>query len=146
MTDKQISLVIGGFIPALLFGIAPVLQKIVNREGTGPGPYLMGVGVSIFAMGALISAWDRDLSFTPRSVVFMALFGILWSIATAGVAIAIRRYNGQIGQLVSIYNLNTLVTVAIGLTLLSEWKNVHPVKLLVAAAFICIGGILASNA
>jgi len=146
MTDKHFSLLIGGFIPAILFGIAPILQKVVNREGVGPGPYLMGVGIAIFAMGALVSLWDRDFSFTPRSAAYMALFGILWSVATACVTIAIKRYNGQIGQLVSIYNLNTLVTVIIGLTVLSEYKNVHPVKLLVAAGFICIGGILAANA
>jgi len=146
MTDKQLSLLLGGFIPAILFGIAPILQKVVNREGVGPGPYLMGVGVSIFAVGALLSLWDRDFAVTPRSAVFMALFGLLWSIATACVAVALKRYNGQIGQLVSIYNLNTLVTVVIGLTVLAEWKNVHPVKLLIAAFFICVGGILAAQA
>ena len=47
---------------------------------------------------------------------------------------------------VSIYNMNTLVTVVIGLMVLSEWKNVQPVKLLVAALLITLGGILAANA
>ncbi len=146
MTNKQLSLVIGGFIPAVLFGIVAVFQKVANREAVGTGPYLMGIGLSIFVMGGLFSLWDRNFSITPRSAVYIALFGILWSVSMACVAIALKRYNGQIGQLVSIYNMNTLVTVIIGLTLLSEWKNVHPVKLLVAAGFICVGGILAANA
>jgi hypothetical protein len=83
---------------------------------------------------------------TPRAAVFVVLFGVMWSAAMVCVAIALKRYNGQIGQLVSIYNMNTLVTVAIGLLLMSEWRNVNPGRLLLAAALICGGGILAANA
>ncbi len=146
MTDKQLSLLIGGFIPAVLFGIVAVFQKVINRTGTGLGPYLMGIGLSIFIMGALFALWDRDFAVTARAATYIALFGILWSISMACVAIALKRYNGQIGQIVSIYNMNTLVTVVIGLLVLSEWKDVQPGKLLAAAALITVGGILAANA
>lgn len=146
MTDKQFSLLLGGFIPAVLFGIVAVFQKIINRTGIGPGPYLMGLGLTIFAMGALFALWDRDFAITARAAVFIALFGILWSVAMVCVAVALKRYNGQIGQLVSIYNMNTLVTVVISLLVLSEWKNVQPGRLLVAAVLITLGGILAANA
>jgi uncharacterized membrane protein len=146
MTDKQFSLLLGGFIPAVLFGIVAVFQKVISRTGVGVGPYLMGIGLSIFVMGALFAWWDRDLAITTRAATFMVLFGILWSVAMACVAIALKRYNGQICQIVSIYNMNTLVTVVIGLMVLSEWKNVQPVKLLVAALLITLGGILAANA
>jgi drug/metabolite transporter (DMT)-like permease len=146
MTNKQLSLLLGGFVPAVLFGIVAVFQKVINRSGTGMGPYLMGLGLTIFAMGALFALWDRDFAVTPRAATFIALFGVLWSVAMVCVAIAIKRYDGQIGQLVSIYNMNTLVTVVIGLVVLSEWKNVQPGKLLAAAVLITLGGILAANA
>ena len=42
--------------------------------------------------------------------------------------------------------MNTLVTVVIGLIALAEWRNVHPIKLLVASVLICVGGMLAANA
>ena len=146
MTDKQLSLLLGGFIPAVLFGIVAVFQKVVNRTGIGVGPYLMGIGLSIFVMGALFALWERDFAVPARAAIFMALFGFLWSISMACVAVALKRYNGQIGQIVSIYNMNTMVTVVIGLVVLSEWKNVHPAKLLLSATLITVGGILAANA
>jgi drug/metabolite transporter (DMT)-like permease len=146
MDNKQLSLVIGGFVPAVLFGVVAVFQKVINRAGVGMGPYLMGLGLTIFIMGALFALWDRDLTVSSRGAVFIALFGIFWSLAMVCVAIALKRYDGQIGQLVSIYNMNTLVTVIIGLVVLSEWKNVHPGKLLAAAVLISLGGILAATA
>ncbi|HTB63939.1 MAG TPA: hypothetical protein VK737_10150 [Opitutales bacterium] len=146
MDNKQLSLVIGGFVPAVLFGVVAVFQKVSNRSGVGMGPYLMGLGLTIFLMGALFALWDRDLAISSRGAVYIVLFGVFWSLATACVAIALKRYNGQIGQLVSIYNMNTLVTVIIGLVVLSEWKNVHPGKLLAAAVLISLGGILAATA
>ena len=101
MTDKQFSLLLGGFIPAVLFGIVAVFQKVISRTGVGVGPYLMGIGLSIFVMGALFAWWDRDLAITTRAATFMVLFGTLWSVAMACVAIALKRYNGQICQIVS---------------------------------------------
>ncbi len=146
MTDKQLSLLIGGFIPAVLFGVGATLQKVINKEGMGTGPYLMGIGATIFACGALYSLWDRDFAITPRNAGYILLFGVMWSAAMICIVIALKRYNGQIGQLVSIYNMNTLVTVVLGLVMLSEWKNVNSARLLAAAVLICLGGVLAANA
>jgi len=145
MTDKQLSLLIGGFIPAVLFGVGATLQKVINKENMGTGPYLMGLGATIFACGALYSLWDRDFAITSRNAALIFVFGVMWSVAMVCIVIAIKRYNGQIGQIVSIYNTNTLVTVVLGLVLLSEWKNVNPWRLLAAAVLTTIGGVLAAN-
>jgi len=146
MTDKQLSLLIGGFIPAVLFGVVATFQKVINKEGIGMGPYLMGIGATIFAVGAVYALCDRDFAATTRAGVYTVLFGVMWSAAMICVAIALKRYNGQIGQIVSIYNMNTLVTVVIGLVVLSEWKNVNPTRLLAAAVLITLGGVLAAQA
>lgn len=146
MTDKQLALLIGGFAPAFLFGIAAIFLKIANRDGMGTGPYLMGIGATVFVMGALYSVWDRDLALSARSAAFIGMYSVIWSLAMICVAIALKRYNGQIGQLVSIYNMNTLVTVLIGLVVLAEWRSVHPGKLMAAAVLISVGGVLAATA
>jgi len=146
MTDKQLALLIGGFAPAILFGVAAVFLKIINRAGIGTGPYLMGIGVTVFIMGVLFSLWDRDFTYSAKSLTYIGLYGFVWSVAMICVAIALKRYNGQIGQIVSIYNMNTLVTVLIGLVVLSEWRNVHPVKLMIAAILISVGGVFAATA
>jgi len=146
MTDKQLSLLIGGFIPAVLFGVGATLQKVINKEAIGLGPYLMGIGATIFACGALYALWDRDFAITSRSAAYIVLFGVMWSAAMVCIAIALKRYNGQIGQIVSIYNMNTLISVVLGLVILSEWKYVNGVRLFAAAVLISIGGVLAANA
>ena len=64
----------------------------------------------------------------------------------ACIAIALRRYNGQISQLVSLYNMNTLVAVLIGLILLSEWQTVNIVKIVASSVLIIVGGVLAATA
>jgi drug/metabolite transporter (DMT)-like permease len=146
MTDKQLALFIGGFTPAILFGVAAVFLKVANRDGVGTGPYLMAIGATVLAMGALFTLWDRDYSFSAKSACYIGLYGVVWSVAMICVAIALKRYHAQIGQLVSIYNMNTLVTVLIGLVVLSEWRNVNPVKLTIAAILISLGGIFAATA
>jgi drug/metabolite transporter (DMT)-like permease len=146
MTDKQLSLLVGGFIPAVLFGIVATFQKVINKEGIGMGPYLMGIGATVFAVGALYALCDRDFAGTTRAAAYVVLFGVMWSGAMICVAIALKRYNGQIGQIVSIYNMNTLISVIIGLVVLSEWKNVNSARLLAAAVLISLGGVLAAQA
>jgi len=145
MNTKQLALLVGGVAPAFLFGIAGVMQKVTNRAGIGTGPYLMGLGISIFVVGALFACWDRDLTLNARSGTFVCLFGVIWAVATACIAIALKRYDGQIGQLVAIYNTNTLVAVVLGLVALSEWRNVQPGRLVVAAVMIVAGGVLAAR-
>ncbi len=146
MTDKQLAIIIGGFLPAILFGVAAVFLKVANRDGVGTGPYLMGIGATVLVVGALYTLWDRDTAMSLRSALFIGLYSMVWSAAMICVAIALKRYQAQIGQLVSIYNMNTLVTVLIGLTVLSEWRSVHPAKLIVAAILISIGGVFAATA
>ncbi|MCB9143176.1 MAG: hypothetical protein H6646_12980, partial [Anaerolineales bacterium] len=55
------------------------------------------------------------------------------------------RFDGQISQLVPLYNMNTLVAVLIGLVVLAEWRTVDPRKLAIAAILIVLGGILAAR-
>jgi hypothetical protein len=146
MNDKQMGLLIGGFLPAILFGICGALPKVINRDVIGVGPYLMGLGLSIFIMGALVAGISGNFAFTTRSAGYIFLFGVFWAGAMAAVAIALRRYGSPIGQLVSIYNMNTLVTVLIGLLVFAEWRNVNSTRLLASVVLIVGGGVLAAQA
>jgi len=51
----------------------------------------------------------------------------------------------QIGRPVPLYNTNTPVAAAVGRIALGEWQAVQPGRLLLAAAFITGGGVLAAT-
>jgi hypothetical protein len=62
------------------------------------------------------------------------------------IALALGRYEARISQLVPLYNMNTLVAVGLGLTVLGEWREVNLLRLLLGAGLAVTGGILAATA
>ena len=140
------ALLIGGLLPALLFGLSGVIQKTCARTGIGTGPYLAITGLVVAAVGLVFAVAERDVTVGRAGATFTALFGACWALGIGCIAIALRRYGGQISQLVPLYNMNTLVAVLIGLVVLSEWREMHWGRLLMASALIVSGGILAASA
>ena len=54
--------------------------------------------------------------------------------------------DGQIAQLVPLYNMNTLVAVILALIVFSEWQELQLVKLLLGTVLIVAGAIFVANA
>lgn len=145
MTNSSLALLIGGLIPAVCFGLSGAVQKVAAKAGIGTGPYLIVIGVVVIAVGLAITAVERDATLTRTSGAYAALFGLLWAAGIGSIAIALGRYDGQISQLVPLYNMNTLVAVLIGLVALGEWQTVQPGRLLLATALTIGGGVLAAT-
>ena len=76
MSDKTLSILLGGVIPAVLLGISGVFQKISTKAGIGTGPYLIGVGITTFILGCLITAWEKDTTVNVRSAIYVGVFGV----------------------------------------------------------------------
>ena len=146
MDHKVIAILLGGVLPALMLGVASIFQKFSANGGIGTGPFLIGVGITTVLVGGIFLAVEKQVTVTGQSAAFTLLYGLVWAAATGFVAIALRRYGGQISQLAPLYNMNTLVAVVLGLIIFAEWKNVDPWKLLLAAVLIVAGGVLASRA
>ena len=146
MSARVIAILLGGVLPALLLGMTGVLQKLSTNARIGTGPFLIGVGVTTAIVGGVFMVLERDATIGQKSALYTILFGLVWATAIGCIAIALRRFDGQISQLVPLYNMNTLVAVLIGLVILGEWQAVDPRKLAVAAILIVIGGVLASRA
>ena len=64
----------------------------------------------------------------------------------ACIAIALKKYDAQISQLVPLYNMNTLFAVLIGMVAFAEWREVSLAKILISSVLIISGGVLASRA
>jgi uncharacterized membrane protein len=145
LKHPTLALLLGGLLPAVLFGVSGVMQKACARAGIGTGPYLAITGLAVLAIGGLLTAIEQDVTVSRKSAAYTALFGGLWAAGIGCIAIALRHYGGQISQLVPLYNMNTLVAVFLGLVVLSEWREVHWGRLLLASLLIISGGVLAAT-
>ena len=146
MKTQTLGLLIGGVFPALLFGFSNIFQKASTRAGIGIGPFLIGIGLAVAAVGLVFLVASGDGHFSFRSISYASLLGIFWGSGMGAIAIALSKYEISLSQLVPLYNMNTLISVALALIIFSEWMRVNPFKLAMASLMIVLGGILASKA
>ena len=97
-------------------------------------------------MGAAYYWVDDAFSFSLKSGLYAALFGVTWGVATGLVAYGLLNFEISISQLAPLYNMNTLVAVLLALIIFSEWKDVNAIKLLCGSALIVGGAVLVANA
>lgn len=145
MKHSTLAMLVGGLLPAVLFGVSGVMQKACARTGIGTGPYLAITGLAVLTIGGFLTLVDQDMTISRKSAAYTVLFGVLWAAGVGCIAIALQRFGGQISQLVPIYNMNTLVAVFIGLIVLAEWREVHWGRLLLGSFLIISGGVLAAT-
>lgn len=145
MSNQLISVLLGGVLAAVLYGVAGVLQKSSNDAGIGTGPYLIIAGLMVIVVGIIFLFVQKDCTMNPKSVVYSMLFGFIWAVSSGCVAIALSKYGGKISQLAPLYNMNTLVAVVLGLSLMGEWQHVNGFKLLIGTVLIIVGGLFAST-
>lgn len=145
MTQAQIGMIVGGLVPALLFGLAGVCQKWSNQHGISTGAYIICVGLGSVLVGVVLCLFNTDQKFNMASVVPAVGMGISWGIGAVLVAIGISKYGTPLSTLAPLYNMNTLVTVVAALFVFSEWKDANLVRLSLGALLIVAGGVLVSS-
>jgi uncharacterized membrane protein len=145
MNKTTLGLLVGGLLPAVLFGLSSVFQKTSARAGIGTGPYLVVVGLVVTLVGVVVTVAQQDTTVNGTSCLHAIAYGALWASAIGCIALALSRYDAQISQLVPLYNMNTLVAVVAGLVVLAEWRDVQFGRLLAGAVLIFAGGVLAAT-
>lgn len=73
---------IGGVLPACLWGVAAILQKLRAQAGAGPAHYLAAFGAAIALCGLVATLHQRG---TPLPVVgsgYAALAGLTFALGT----------------------------------------------------------------
>jgi uncharacterized membrane protein len=146
MSKQTLALLVGGLLPAVLFGVASIFQKTAARAGVGTGPYLIAIGAVVLLVGVAVTAAQSDATATREGVAWACGYGLLWSAAIGCIVLALARYDANISQLVPLYNLNTLVAVAIGMVVLGEWRDVVPWRVAAGALLAVAGGVLVATA
>lgn len=145
MTQSQLGIIIGGLIPALLFGISGFVQKISANQNVTLGAHLVTIGLGVVAIGIVVSIFGSGEVFTIKKMIPSFIIGAAWGIGMFLVTIALIKYNAPLSTVTPLYNMNTLVTVIVALIFFSEWKDAHLVKLISGTFLIILGGILVST-
>ena len=110
------------------------------------GPHMMFVGLAVTVVGLLFQLILPGSVPSGWAIASSSLLGFFWATGMGLVLLGLARYQAPLSQLVPLYNMNTLVTVAIALVLFGEWKDANVMQLLLGAGLIIMGGVLVSGA
>lgn len=146
MTPATAGLLIGGLLPALLYAVSAIFQRGSTGIGIGIGPFMIAAGVAVLLTGAVLLRLDPGHAWSLRSALLAMGSGAAWGLGTSCVAVALVRYGVPLSKLVPLYNMNSLIAVALALIIFAEWKQVHVPQLLLGALLIVIGGTLVARA
>lgn len=145
MTSKSIALLLGGFLPAFIYGGSALFQKISISHGISLSAYLVATGLGVAIVGVGFFIFDNSFSLSIKSGFYAFSFGLTWGIASGLVGYTLLNYQVPVSQLVPLYNMNTLVAVILALIFFSEWKDLHMIKLLSGSTLIVVGAVLVAN-
>ena len=146
MSPHLLGLIVGGFLPALFYGLSSVFAKTSSNAGMSVGGHLFFIGIAISVMGGVFNLFLPRNAPSIAAVMSSAMQGIFWAMGTGCVVLGLLKYQVPLAKLVPLYNMNTLVTAGLALILFAEWRDADPVRLLVGAVLIVGGGVLVSGA
>lgn len=80
MTSKSIALLLGGFLPAIIYGGSALFQKMSTSLGISLSAYLVATGIGIVIVGAIFYVFEGSFSFSARSAFYAGVFGFTWGL------------------------------------------------------------------
>ncbi len=146
MSPKLLPLIVGGAIPAILYGITGIFQKMSAKGGGSAAVYLICFGASTVVMGLVLHFMLREPAGPAGAIGFAFLAGATFALGAGLISIALIKYQAPIAQLSPLYNANVLITVLLGVWFLAEGQGLQLGQLLGGTALIVIGAILVANA
>lgn len=141
----QLGILLGGLIPAILFGISGIFQKISANQQVSLGPHLITIGIGVAAVGLALVILTGEQDFTLKKLIPSVVIGVSWGSGMVLIAIAIIKYGAALSVITPLYNMNTLVTVMLAMIIFAEWKDANLVKLTIGTLLIVGGGILVAG-
>ena len=145
MSSELKGILIGGLLPALLYGVTGVLQKMSARAEGGAGMYLIFLGLGTVIVGAVFHFLLPEPPISTRPAFFALIAGLTFSLGAGLISLALINYGAAISQLTPLYNMNVLVTVVLGLVIFAEYQDLRPFRLLVGTVLLIGGGLLVAS-
>ena len=134
-----------GLIAAVCFGVNGIIYKMAQQKGNFSPYYGVFVfGIGILAVFGLFFMFNFDSNFEWKSSGLLFVSGMIWAFGMLAVAIAIYQ-KADLARLAPIYNINTLVTVLLGIIFLKEIPDMSQmVRVIGGAILIVVGAIMVS--
>ncbi|MDD5623134.1 MAG: hypothetical protein PHI23_00290 [Candidatus Peribacteraceae bacterium] len=146
LSPQAIGIVVGGLIPAFVYGLSAVSQRGSIGMGIGIGVFLIGAGLAVVLTGGLFLLFVPDRAWSARSFLLAMATGCAWGVGTGLVSVALAKFGVPMGKLVPLYNMNSLIAVLLILWIFAEWQQVKSLQLLIGSVLIVIGGTLVARA
>ena len=145
MTKIYLGLFVGGLLPAISWALGTICQKLSNKSGLNLSAYLLCISAGVIVSGVGSHFIFRDSTFSVRGGVYASLQGLCFSTGLILFAIGLTKFNMPVSQLSPIAASTTIFTVIFALILLSEYKSVHTVRVLVGSILMAIGAIVVAR-
>jgi transporter family protein len=138
-------MILGGIIPAIVFGLGGIFVKASNQQGISFNYFtlLSGVGVIVISAFSFMVFESRVVSFKSGLNAF--LVGATWALGVLLVAMALIKYDTPMSIISPLNCTACLFTVSLALFIFSEWGEVHIVRLLIGTIMIIAGAMLVST-
>jgi drug/metabolite transporter (DMT)-like permease len=145
MSSQTIAVLLGGLLPAVLFGVGTTLQKASNDSGISSPFYLGSLSIGFLLAAVSLYIYEPSRALSVRSGTFAILNGVLWGAAYCCMMFVLSKFQTPMSKLIPLVNMNTLVAVLLCFVVFSEWNQVNISKLLVGTVLIVVGGTLVAN-
>src|SRR3989338_7399261 len=134
-----------GLIAALCFGVNGIIYKLAQQKGNfSPSHGVFVFGLGILAVFGLFFMFNFDSDFEWKSSGLLLISGVIWAFGMLAVAIAIYQ-KADLARLAPIYNINTLVTVLLGIIFLKEIPDLsNMIRIISGAVLIVVGAVMVS--
>ena len=139
-------MLIGGALPALLYGVTGVLQKMSANAKGGSGMYLIFLGLGTVIVGIVFHTILPEPPIAARPASFALSAGLTFGLGAGLISFALIRYEASISQLTPLYNMNVLVTVIVGLLVFAEYRDLEVARLLAGTVLLIGGALLVARA
>jgi len=146
MSSELKGILIGGLLPAFLYGVTGILQKMSARAEGGAGMYLIFLGLGTVIVGVVFHLLLPEPPISIRPASFALIAGLSFSLGAGLISVALINYEAAISQLTPLYNMNVLITVVLGLLIFAEYRDMHALRLLMGTLLLISGGILVASA
>ncbi|MCF8533753.1 MAG: hypothetical protein K9G48_12165 [Reyranella sp.] len=145
MSTSTLALLIGGGIPACLWGIAAIFQKLSTQHGLAPGPFLTAFGATIMVSGIVFAIAQRSAASPESGVSWAGLqyamaAGLFYAVAAGLISFVLLRFGSPISKLAPILGCNVLITVLLGAFLLGEAETLSAWRL-VGGTLVVLAGL-----
>ncbi len=144
--NNFIGILVGGLLPALVFGLGAILQKHSNNLGIEQGVYLVCFAVGIVLTALLAYLLSPSFSGSSKAMMFSVGHGALFGLGFIGLALGFNHFGQPVARLIPLANMSTLVTVLLGLIVFREHLEMNVPILITGSILVIAGGILVSLA